>query len=78
MAEKTAKKEFLIVALPDTVETGVNLRLLGVESTQASAEKVLESLGAATLGRVAIVERKSVFIRRTAVESVEVDESVQR
>lgn len=75
MPEKP-EREFLLVSLPETVEPGTNLRLLAIAPTAAAAEKAVTELGAGTLGRVAVLERKSLFSRRPAVESIEIDDPI--
>jgi hypothetical protein len=52
------------------------LRLLRIVSTFKAAEKAIEDLDSSTLGRVAIVERKALYERRPAVESVPVVDSL--
>lgn len=73
-----AGKEFLVVAIPERAETGTNLRLLGVADTQAAAEKLVAALDAGTLGRVAVLERKGLYVRRPAVETSELAESISK
>lgn len=80
MAPKDAKRseprEFVVVAFPDHVDKGATLRLLGVAATQAQAEKLIDGLDSGTLGRIAVLERKSLFVRRTAVETVAIIEAI--
>lgn len=76
MPEKAAAKEFLVVALPDTVEPGTNLRLLAIDSSLKAAESTVAGLGAGALGRVAVLERKALYARRPAVESIEIEEPI--
>jgi hypothetical protein len=71
-----SESEFLVVAVPDAVEPGTNLRLLTTASTMQAAEKALSELGAGTLGRVAILERKALYARRPAVENIAIDDSI--
>lgn len=68
--------EFLVVSLPDNADVGTTLRLLGVLKTRAQAEKTIEELDPSTLGRVAILERKGLFSRRQAVESVPLSDPI--
>jgi hypothetical protein len=79
MAEEgkgSAPREFLVVALPEQAETGATLRLLGVAGTQSAAEKLLADLDPKTLGRVALLERKALYVRQPAVETVEVGDAI--
>jgi len=71
-------KEFLIVVLPEKAEAGTNLRLLGIESTLASAEKAVDQLDSGTLGKVAVLERRAVFLRQPRVESVPVTDRIAK
>ena len=75
MTEKS-DREFLVVGIPNSVEPGTNLRLLATAPTMPAAEQAVAELGAGALGRVAILERKALFSRRPAVESVAIDESI--
>jgi hypothetical protein len=75
---RSPAKEFLVVAIPERAEAGTNLRLLGVADTQASAEKLVAGLDPGTLGRVAVLERKGLFVRKPAVETSEVADSIAR
>ena len=69
-------KEFLIVSLPDGAAAGSNLRLLGIETTQAKAEKAVMTLDPSLLGHVGVFERKALFVRKQAVESTVVDDPI--
>jgi hypothetical protein len=71
-------REVLVVSLPDVAEIGATLRLLGVAGTPSAAEKLVDQLGPRTLGRVAVLERKSLFLRQPAVETVEVSEAIAK
>jgi hypothetical protein len=71
-------REFLVVALPDDADVGATLRLLGVAGTPSAAEKLIDELDPRTLGRVAVLERKSLFVRQPAVETVEVTDSIAK
>ena len=68
--------EFLVVSLPDAADVGSTLRLLGISKTRAQAEKSVSELDPSTLGRVAILERKALFSRRQAVESVPLSDPI--
>ena len=74
----SSAREFLVVAVPDKAEAGTTLRLLGVATTQAAAEKLVSELDPGTLGRVAVLERKGLFVRKPAVETQEVAESITK
>ncbi len=69
-----AHEEFLIIAVPDSVSPGTNLRLVAVAENEEAARAAIDSLGGGTLGRIALLRRVAVFNRRPTVESVEVDE----
>jgi hypothetical protein len=71
-------REFLIVAVPEKAEAGTTLRLLGVSESQAAAEKLVAGLDPGTLGRVAVLERKRLFVRKPAVETQEVADAIAR
>ncbi|HEX9864310.1 MAG TPA: hypothetical protein VGC03_05020 [Acidimicrobiia bacterium] len=76
--EPAAKQpnEFFVVSIPEPAAPGASLRLLRIVSTFKAAEKAIEDLDSSTLGRVAIVERKALYERRPAVESVPVVDSL--
>jgi hypothetical protein len=79
MTEETkanAPREFLLVALPDRAEAGATLRLLGVAGSLSEAEKRIDELDAGTLGRIAILERKALFVREPAVRTVTVTDAI--
>jgi hypothetical protein len=61
------RDEFMVVALADDLRVGSSIRIIGVSETEADAKKLLEGLGDASTGRVAILEKKAVFSRRPAV-----------
>jgi hypothetical protein len=63
-------REFLIVSLPEQADVGANLKLIGVAGSQAAAEKQVAQLDAGIQGRVAVLERRSLFVRRSAIETV--------
>lgn len=71
-------REFLVVALPEQADTGATLRLLGVAGTQSAAEKLIDELDPGTLGRVAVLERKVLYVRQPAVETVELADAISR
>lgn len=75
-AKRSEPKEFLIVALPDNASVGATLRLLGFRQSLSAAEKAIAELDAGTLGRVAVLERKVLYVRRPAVENVAVAEPI--
>lgn len=75
---KGPPREFLVVSLPSDAQVGATLRLLAVSGTQASAEKAVRLLDPGTLGRVAILERKSLYDRKPAVESTEINEAIAK
>jgi hypothetical protein len=75
---KASPREFLVVAVPEKAEPGTTLRLLGVADTQAAAEKLVAGLDPGTLGRVAVLERKGLFMRKPAVETLEVPDSIAK
>jgi hypothetical protein len=72
----SAPKEFLLVAIPERAEAGATLRLLGVARSLADAEKQVDELDAGTLGRIAVLERKSLFVREPAVRTVAVTDAI--
>ena len=74
----TSAREFLVVAVPERAEAGATLRLLGVAETQGAAEKLVAGLDPGTLGRVAVLERKGLFVRKPAVETQQVADSISR
>ena len=76
--ERSQRREFLVVALPESADTGATMRLLGVAGTQAAAEKLVEELSTGTTGRVAVLERKALFVRRPAIETVELDAAISK
>ena len=71
-------KEFLVVSVPDDAQVGASLRLLAIGKTLIAAEKEVEMLDPGTLGRVAVLERKSLYIRRPAVESAELADPISK
>jgi hypothetical protein len=75
---KSSPREFLVVAVPDRAEPGTTLKLLGIAETQAAAEKLVGGLDPGTLGKVAVLERKGLFMRKPAVETLEVPESISK
>ncbi len=75
-AKKSTPREFLVVALPEPAEPGATLRLLGVVGTQSAGEKLVADLDAKTLGRVALLERKALYVRQPAVETLEVADAI--
>jgi hypothetical protein len=74
--ESPEPSEFLVVSLPDNADVGTTLRLLGILKSRAQAEKTVAELDPSTLGRVAILERKALFSRRQAVESVPLSDPI--
>lgn len=72
----SAPKEFLLVAIPDRAEVGATLRLLGVAKTLSEAEKQVESLDPGALGRVAVLERRALFLREPAVRTLSVTDPI--
>ena len=76
--EPPAGREFLVVAVPDRAEVGATLRLLGVAETQAAADKLVGALDAGTLGRVAVLERKGLYVRKPAVETSELADAISK
>ena len=77
-AKKSAPREFLVVSLPEPADAGTTLRLLVVAGTQSAAEKILADLDPRTLGRVAVLERKALYVRQPAVETVEVADAIAK
>lgn len=75
-SEESAPKEFLVVTLPDDAKPGATLRLLNAHGTLGAAEKAVASLDPGILGRVAVLERKSLYVRRPAVESSALSEPI--
>jgi hypothetical protein len=71
-------KEFLVVSLPDDAQPGATLRLLAVSGTRNGAQAAVAMLDSGTLGRVGILERVAVFVRRPAVENVEIAEPISK
>lgn len=76
VSENPPASEFLVVALPERAEPGATFRLLGSAKSASEAEKIVGALDASVLGRVAILERRSLFQRRPAVESVSLSEPI--
>jgi len=74
--ERKELREFLIVQLPEQAEVGSTLRLLGLAGSQAAADKEVASLDPGMLGRVAVLERKALYVRRAAVETLEISEAI--
>jgi hypothetical protein len=72
-----APKEFLLVAIPDRAEAGATLRLLGVAGSLSEAEKRVDELDAGTLGRIAVLERKALFVREPAVRTLAVTDAIR-
>ena len=72
----TAPREFLLVAIPDRAEVGATLRLLGVAKSLNDAEKQVDDLDPGTLGRIAVLERKSLFLREPAVRTLAVTDPI--
>ena len=70
--------EFLVVAIPDKADAGANLRLLGIAANQTAAEKIVNELDAGTLGRVAVLERKGLFVRKPAVQTMPVGDAIAK
>jgi len=75
---KPSPKEFLVVAVPERAEPGATLKLLGIADTQGAAEKLVVGLETGALGRIAVLERKGLFIRKPAVETTEVPDSIAK
>jgi hypothetical protein len=71
-------REFLIVALPEQADVGANLKLLAVAGSQAAAEKQVEQLDSGIQGRVGVLERRALFIRRSAIETVAVSGAITK
>jgi hypothetical protein len=69
-------KEFLVVALPEATAPGTMLRLLEVTDSLAKAEKLVTDLDPSTLGHVAVLERRRLFLRRQVVDSVAVTDPI--
>ena len=79
MAEEpkgTAPREFLLVAIPDKADVGATLRLLGVARSLTDAEKQVDELDPSALGRIAVLERKSLFMREPAVRTLAVTDPI--
>jgi hypothetical protein len=76
--EAKSPKEFLIVSLPDDAQPGANLRLLGIANTKNAANAAVATLDSGTLGRVGVLERVALFVRRPAVENVEILEPISK
>jgi hypothetical protein len=70
--------EFLVVAIPEKADAGANLRLLGIAADQAAAEKMVNELDSGTLGRIAVLERKRLFVRRPAVQTTTVGDAIAK
>lgn len=75
---KPTQKEFLVVSLPDDAKPGATLRLLSIAGTQNAAEKKVNELDPGTLGRVAVLERKTLYVRRPAVENVQLSDPISK
>jgi hypothetical protein len=75
-AQRPPVREYLVVAVPEKAEAGATLKLLGVATTQAAAEKLVAELDSNTLGRVAVLERKGLFVRKPAVETQELTDVI--
>lgn len=71
-------KEFLVVSLPDDAGPGATLRLLAVTGTANAAQTEIGKLDSGTLGRVAVLERKALIVRRPAVENVEISDPISK
>ena len=79
MPEATKEpKEFLIVSLPDDARPGATLRLLAVASTRNAAQAAVATLDSGTLGRVVVLECVALYLRRPAVENVEIAEPISK
>jgi hypothetical protein len=68
--------EFLVVAIPEKANAGANLRLLGIAADQTAAEQMVNELDAGTLGRIAVLERKGLFVRRPAVQTTPLGDAI--
>jgi hypothetical protein len=69
-----ANAQFLILMVPDPVKSGSMLRLLGTAKSDADAQQRLQNLDSSVTGRVAIVEVKSVYDRRPAIQNIPVED----
>jgi len=65
--------QFLILLVPEAVKTGSMLRLLATAKSDADAQQHLQNLDSSVTGRVAIVEVKSVYDRRPAIQNIQVE-----
>ena len=77
-SKRSTPKEFLIVSLPDKSEAGATLRLLAVKKSQSEAERAIVKLDSSILGRVAVLERKALYVRQPAVESSASEEAITK
>jgi hypothetical protein len=77
-SKASAPREFLLVAIPDRADVGATLRLLGVARSLVDAEKQVDELDPGTLGRIAVLERKSLFMREPAVRTLAVTDAIAK
>ncbi len=73
---KNPSGEFLVVALPARLEAGSMLQVIGLAPTIEEATQQVESLDATVLGRVAILEKRKLFIREQSIVSIETDDPI--
>jgi hypothetical protein len=64
---------FLLLSVPDAAKLGGTLRLLGAANSEEEIGQRLEKLDASVMGRIAVVEVKTLYQRRPAVENIPVE-----
>jgi hypothetical protein len=72
----TQPKEFWLVAVPPNAGPDTSLQLVDVKPTRDDAIKAVESLQTASVGRVAVLERVTMFDLEMAVRTVESEQPV--
>jgi hypothetical protein len=71
-----AKGEFVVLRIGDAPSPGATVTYVGTASTMKGARELVEKLSDTNAGRLAILEKRQVLVRRPAMAIEEVDETI--
>lgn len=77
MSPKAAgKQEYLVINIGAGVQAGATVTVIGVAENMRAAMELVRKMGATSLGKILIAEKKTVVTRTPVVELKESQETV--
>jgi len=68
------RSEYIILTIGQGIKVGSTVNVVGAGSTLEEARKLVGKMGSAAAGKVAILEKKLVILRKPSIELEETDE----